>query len=137
VEETKQRFGYYLLPAQNNSNPAVSAQFEAWLTSKLQEIKEAAEIAGKRYGYEVGVSDEGDRRVERNREAIEEAQAIANQEGRGAALNEAIAAVDLVKDLKGNRNFPGENPTPGYDRGVEDAIESAKANIQALIADGK
>jgi len=27
-----------------------------------------------------------------------------------------------MRDLKGSRNFPGENPSPEYDRGVEDCV---------------
>jgi len=38
---------------------------------------------------------------------------------RTQAIDEAIAA---VRELKGTRNFPGENPTPEYDATIEDAL---------------
>lgn len=45
-----------------------------------------------------------------------------------ARTDEMIAAiVSLVRsmrELKGSRNFPGENPSPEYDTGIEDCVRA-------------
>ena len=50
-------------------------------------------------------------------------------------VNAILSLVRGMRDLKGSRNFPGENPSPEYDRGIEDCINAVEYELGAASTD--
>lgn len=44
-------------------------------------------------------------------------------------INAILALVRSMRELKGSRNFPGEDPSPDYDRGIEECIHAIEEEL--------